>query len=253
MYILYLDDSGSIPNQKEEYFVLGGVCVHEKSISWMTRQIDELARSIDPNNQNQIEFHASEIFGGRKSPWKDYPKPDRIDLIKRMLNTMRNANKDMVTFACAVHKESYPGQNPMKIAFEDLCSRFDMYLNRISNVSKPKYLHKGIIVFDKNAYENSLQDLLIEFRQKGTQWREVKNIREVPFFVDSKVSRLIQLADHVAYSVFRRYNAEDIVYFNCIGDRFDNDQGIFHGLSHKYKQSGNSSCTCPACITRRTV
>jgi len=250
MYILYIDDSGSISNPNEEYFVLGGVCVPERSISWLTRQLDELAGTLDSANPNQIEFHASEIFGGRKPPWNEFRnKSERIGIIKKSLDTLRHANSDTVAFACAVHKASYPNHDPMKIAFEDLCSRFDMYLNRIYHETTPQYSHKGIIVFDKNAYENSLQSLLIEFRQQGTRWRDVKNIREVPFFVDSKASRLIQLADHIAYSVFRRYNAGDITYFNCIEDRFDNHQGVVHGLSHK--QFNNPNCTCPACITRR--
>ena len=106
-----------------------------------------------------------------------------------------------------------------------------MYLNRIYHETKQS--HKGLIVFDKSAYESSLQKLSLEFRQQGTRWRNVKNIREVPFFVDSRASRLIQLADHVAYSVFRRYNAGDLTYFNCIENRFDNHQGIIHGLAHK--------------------
>ncbi|HEB68427.1 MAG TPA: DUF3800 domain-containing protein [Desulfobulbus sp.] len=250
MYILYIDDSGSISNPNEEYFVLGGVCVPERSISWLTRQLDELAETLDSANPNQIEFHASEIFGGRKPPWNQFKnKSERVDIIKKSLDVLKHANSDTVAFACAVHKASYPNRDLMKIAFEDLCSRFDMYLNRIYHEARPQYSHKGIIVFDKNAYENSLQSLLIEFRQQGTRWRDVKNIREVPFFVDSKASRLIQLADHIAYSVFRRYNAGDITYFNCIEDRFDTYQGVVHGLSHK--QFTNPNCTCPACITRR--
>ena len=190
------------------------------------------------------------MFSGRKPPWNKYnKKSDRINLIQDTLNTLKNANNDTVAFACAVHKKSYPAHDPMKIAFEDICSRFDMYLNRIFHEVKPQYSHNGIIVFDKNAYENSLQKLLIEFRQEGTRWRDLRNIREVPFFVDSKASRLIQLADHVAYAVFRRYNAGDLTYFNCIEDRFDNHKGVIHGLSHK--QQNNPNCTCPACISRR--
>ena len=136
----------------------------------------------------------------------------------------------------------------MEIAFEDLCSRFDLYLNRIYHETTVS--HKGIIVFDKSAYEGSLQKLSMEFRQTGTRWRNIRNIREVPFFVDSRASRLIQFADHVAYAVFRRYNAGDLTYFNCIENRFDNHHGVIHGLVHK--QTNNPTCTCPACITRKS-
>jgi len=249
LYLLYLDDSGSIPNAKEDYFVLGGVCIPERSMSHLASKLDDYASQINPSDPSQIEFHASEIFSARKPPWNRYKnREERVQLIKNTLNCIKSLNSDTVFFACAVHKKSYQNCDPMEIAFEDLCSRFDLYLNRIYHETTVS--HKGIIVFDKSAYEGSLQKLSMEFRQTGTRWRNIRNIREVPFFVDSRASRLIQLADHVAYAVFRRYNASDLTYFNCIENRFDNHQGVIHGLVHK--QTYNPTCTCPACITRKS-
>ncbi len=65
MYILYLDDSGSVGNQNEEYFVLGGVAVPEQSIRWLSHELEALAERLEPTNARQVEFHASEIFSGR--------------------------------------------------------------------------------------------------------------------------------------------------------------------------------------------
>jgi hypothetical protein len=248
MYILYLDDSGSAPNLLEDYFVLGGVCVPERSMNWLTTELDKLAIEIDPIEPNKVEFHASEIFSGRNLPWNEYKnRSERSDILKKVLNTLKSANSDTVAFACAIEKKSYPKNDPMQMAFEDLCSRFDMYLERIFRETKQS--HKGLIVFDNSAYEGSLQKLSLEFRKEGTRWRNIKNIREVPFFVDSKASRLIQLADHIAYAVFRRYNANDLNYFNCIEDRFDKYSNTIHGLCHK--QTSNPNCTCPSCLTRK--
>lgn len=66
MYILYLDDSGSVKNSGENYFVLGGVAVPENSIRWLTHQIEQLAEELNPNASSSIEFHAADIFGGRR-------------------------------------------------------------------------------------------------------------------------------------------------------------------------------------------
>jgi len=74
MYLLYLDESGSIANKSEDYFVVGGVCIPERSIKWLTDQMDELAAQVDSTNPGAVEFHASEIFGGRNSPWKKFKK-----------------------------------------------------------------------------------------------------------------------------------------------------------------------------------
>jgi len=249
MYLLYLDESGSVGNKNEDYYVVGGICIPERSIKWLTDQVDEFAAEIDSNNPGAIEFHASEIFGGRELPWKNMGKEERIGIIQKLLCLLRNANKDTVVFASAIHKNSFKGVDLIKMAFEDLCSRFDMYLNRMYHDSDPKYSHKGLIIFDKNSYQISLENLAFEFREQGTRWRELKNIREVPFFVDSKASRIIQIADHISYAVFRRYNADDLKYFNCIEDRFDEHEGTIHGLSHK--QTNNPGCKCPSCLTRK--
>ena len=60
---------------------------------------------------------------------------------------------------------------------------------------------------------------------------------------------MIQLADHVAYAVFRRYQAGDAQYFDRIGSKFDAEDGVVHGLAHK--ELGNAGCMCPACLSRR--
>lgn len=250
MYILYLDDSGSVKNSGENYFVLGGVAVPENSIRWLTHQIEQLAEELNPNASSSIEFHAADIFGGRDGHWKNLRnRNDRIDIIKRLLSILDRAYSEIVTFACAVHKDSFPDRDPVMHAFEEVSSRFDMYLQRIYN--GPTANHKGLIVLDKASYETSLQNLASSYRRDGNRWGSyLRNICEVPLFVDSRSSRLIQMADHIAYAVFRRYNAGDLNYFNCIEGRFDRDgnTGTIHGLVHK--QTYKHGCTCPACLSR---
>jgi hypothetical protein len=246
MYILYLDDSGSAKNPKENYVVLGGICVPEKSIYWLTNQLENLAAQIYPQDPRKVEFHASDIFGGREEPWNKFSKEERIGIIKKVLGVLDAAHADIVSFACAVHKASYPNRDPIELAFEDLASRFDMYLSRLFHEAGSQ--HQGLIVFDNSSYETGLQTLALKYRTFGTKWRRLNAICEVPFFVDSKASRIVQLADHIAYAVFRRYEAEDIKYFNMIESRFDSYEGVVHGLCHK--QPLNQSCTCPACMSR---
>lgn len=250
MHLLYLDDSGSVPNRDEKYFVLGGICVPEMSLRWLSHKLDELAGKIDPDAPGQVEFHAAEIYSGREAPWNHFKKKmDRVDIIKRVLLTLEDAFPEIVIFACAIHKDSYPGQDPVIMAFEDISSRFDMHLH---NSSTDKTRQHGLIVIDKSSYEFSLQNLTRRFRAEGNRWGSyLRGICEVPLFVDSRSSRIIQLADHIAYAVFRRYNADDLTYFNCIESRFYQDNGVMHGLAHLQKY--NDNCTCPACLTRRNA
>lgn len=53
---------------------------------------------------------------------------------------------------------------------------------------------------------------------------------EAPLFVDSTASRLIQIADLLAWAVWRRYEHSDTRYFDLIVRRFDREGGVLHGL-----------------------
>jgi len=48
-------------------------------------------------------------------------------------------------------------------------------------------------------------------------------------YLDSRASRLIQLADLVAYAVFRHCDAGDSRFFDVIRRDFDAEGGIVHG------------------------
>lgn len=243
MYFLYLDDSGSVKNVSEHHFVLGGFCIHESQMYFLRKYLDDLAKEISPTNPENVEFHASEIHAG-SGPWKAIKKPERQEIIRKVLRALQCKKSIAASFACAIHKPDYATKDPVELAFEDLCSRFEMFLNRIFHQTKVS--EKGIIILDKSVHEGSLQKLSITFRQSGTKWRTLANLAEVPMFIESTTSRLIQLADHIAYATFRRFQRMDLSYFDVIQRLFDTDErGIIHGLEHKHH---SLSCTCSACM-----
>jgi hypothetical protein len=61
----------------------------------------------------------------------------------------------------------------------------------------------------------------------------VTNLAEVPVFLNSRASRLVQLADLIAYATFRNFNGNDPALFDLIVNRCDADQGVVHGLVHQ--------------------
>jgi hypothetical protein len=56
---------------------------------------------------------------------------------------------------------------------------------------------------------------------------------EVSVLLDSKSSRLIQLADLVAFAVFRFYEYNDYSFYLIISKCFDAEGGVTHGLHLK--------------------
>lgn len=249
MQILYLDDSGASKNPDEKYFVLGGVCVPDSSVRWLQFRLEKLAEEIDPNTPGTVEFHAAEIFSGKKPPWQEMKdKSKRIEIIKNVLRVLDQAKTQVTLFACAVEKASFPDEDPVLKAYEEVATKFNNYLVKNLSVNGKKEL--GMIIIDETSYEHGLQTLSSKIRRDGNKYgNQLRNIIEVPLFIDSTASRLTQLADHISYSVFRRYNSEDISYFNCIDKRFHQSDGVLYGLMHC--QVSNPKCTCPACLSRR--
>ncbi len=247
MHLLYLDDSGSAVNPNEEYLVLGGVSVYESQAPWITQELDNLAADIQPADPNGVEFHASEIFARRIAPWRAMSREEAQGVIKAVLEILKGSYDTAKVFACAIHKPSYPSRDLMELAFEDLCSRFDLYLRRLQAQGDRQ---RGLIILDESAHETSLQRMARDFRTLGTQWGVIRNLAETPLFVDSRASRVVQLADHVAYAVFRRYNAHDAQYFDILASKIDSADGVIHGLAHK--QVVDPNCMCIACLSRRS-
>jgi hypothetical protein len=53
----------------------------------------------------------------------------------------------------------------------------------------------------------------------------IKNLSEVPLFLDSKASRLVQLADLIAFACYRFYESQDSRFIDIIKDRFESGGG----------------------------
>jgi len=247
MHLLYLDDSGSAQNKSESYLVLGGLTLFGRQVHWVTSELDALATKLLPTDPQSVEFHASEMFAGREVPWKDMTKEARREAIKDVLRIAARSHVSTRIFACAVHKSSFPNQDPMQLAFEELCSRFDLRLKRLYAENDPQ---RGLIILDESSYETSLQSMARDFRSLGTRWGVLRNLADIPLFVDSRACRAVQLADHIAYAVFRRYESGDTSYFDIIASRFDEDDNRVHGLVHK--QLVDPRCMRVACVTRRS-
>jgi hypothetical protein len=136
-------------------------------------------------------------------------------------------------------------RDPVEVAFEEICNRFNLFLQRLNNRASEN--QRGLIVMDDTKHEKPLQALARHFRVNGGRWRKFRNLAEVPMFVDSRASRLVQLADLVAFATWRRYEHQDGRFFEDLLPYFDTEGGVIHGLVH-HRRSGQ--CFCPACASR---
>lgn len=246
MYLLYLDGSGSVRNPNERHFVLAGIAVFERQIYHLNSDSDKFVSSLGLGDPHEVELHGSVMANGGKSPWKGIRRSQRLELIQRSLALIADAHWSVRAFAVVVDKQVDSAADPVEYAFEEVSNRFNLFLSRHWRTTGEK--DRGLIVMDKSHYEDALQGLARRFRDEGTRWGALRNLAEVPLFIDSAASRLIQIADLLAWAVWRRYEQADTTYFDLVVHRFDKEGGVLHGLVHRKNPA--DTCHCPACLSR---
>jgi len=226
MHLLYCDESGSTHDPKQRFFVLAGMSVFERQSYWLATELDKIASRFNEADPASVELHGSPMNGG-KGNWRNFPKEERTRAMADALQVFERSTDSNRLFACVIDKAKISPRDPVLVAFEQLASRFDHYLMRLH---KRGDTQRGLLIFDKTSYESTLQNLASDFRTYGHTWGVLRNLAEVPLFIDSKASRLTQLADLISYSVFRKYEFGNDDLFSIIENRFDSEGGVVHGL-----------------------
>jgi hypothetical protein len=240
MYLLYVDESGNPDGEEDKHFVLGGIAVFERQAYWINNAVDTLQQDLFPDAQ--VEFHAQAITAHKEEPWHSLPSKRRTETLQELCQIIAGA-RAAALFGIVVERAMTP--EPFAKAFEELCNRFDLFLKRLYAQGDKQ---RGLIIFDETRYESRIQTLLSEYRRTGTRFGKVHNFADVPFCADSRSTRLLQLADLVAYAVFRRYERSHTWLFDQLINSFDTENGTIHGLVHL---PNRTSCACPSCLSRR--
>ena len=229
MYLLYADESGSIDDPNSDTFVLAGVCIFERQTHWVDGKLTEIAARFSPNAPNEIELHAGPIRTGRDG-WERFNAEDRVQAVVDSLQLLANTQSRLKVFACVLQKSLYSPSDIIPLAFEKLATCFDDYLAACYRKSKGKNPQRGIVIFDKSIVEQNVQLLSHTFKHDGHERGKLRNFAEVPLFLDSKASRLIQLSDMVAYWLYRYYQSHDSRGFDLIKPFIHGFQGDTQGL-----------------------
>ncbi len=224
MYLLYADDSGVASDPNVRHSVLAGFATSENQTFWIQKAVDEI---ITRNTgQADLELHASPIRSGR-GIWRNIPKEKRNAVLTECLEYVReNYPRQFILFGAVIANDA---ENVPEELFSQLTSRFDMFLKR--KFIKHEESARGLCIFDKTKMENKYQNWSRIYQTLGNRWNQkLNNFAEVPLFLDSAMSRSIQIADLIAFALFRNFEYDDDTYFSIIKDCFDRDRNQTHGL-----------------------
>lgn len=128
-------------------------------------------------------------------------------------------------------------------ALEQVVSRFQQYLSMIAGGAVGP---NGLLVHDNNLTMAKKHTALIrDFHSRGTLWTAIDRIIETPLFVDSSLTRMVQLADLCSYYLRRFVENGETEMFRKIFKRADRFRGKTVGVRH----FAGYSCTCEICAS----
>jgi hypothetical protein len=249
LILLYVDESGN-HEAADQHFVVGGVAVHEADLEALRGQVQALmsAHIVAPHLQG-LELHATAMRTGKGS-WRSVPRTVRESLLRDIAGLLGSftppSGNRYALFAVVREQGAVPYADPVERTFEELYLRFNGFLQRRAPGGAQYF---GLVVADEAKYEKVLQPMVTQWRELGTRIGRVRQVVEVPLFVDSRATRLLQLADFVAHAVYLLYERDQSDLVELMQGAFDTTGGALHGLVHLTPY--HLRCRCRACSTRR--
>lgn len=132
-------------------------------------------------------------------------------------------------------------------AFEQIVSRFEQY---VESTDEPGDRRFGLLVHDNNpTVARKHTELMRRFHQRGTLWTRIERLIETPLFVDSKLTRMVQIADLCAYSLRRYLENQEPEIFSRVFLRAHRIQNRVVGIRH----FTGANCGCDICRAHRPV
>ncbi|BCG72428.1 hypothetical protein MesoLj113a_35860 [Mesorhizobium sp. 113-1-2] len=133
-------------------------------------------------------------------------------------------------------------------ALEQVVSRYQQFLSSTEKSETAAGKPLGLLVHDNN--ENVAKkhtELMRHFHSKGTLWTTIDNIIETPLFVDSSLTRMVQIADLCSYSLRRFVENGEADLFKRVFVRADTVKGKTVGVRH----FAGYTCKCEICTSHR--
>ncbi len=231
MYFFYFDESGSRDpsigtkeQPKDHLYVLLSIGMFEKRWLPFERALSnlklELADVLRRTGIGIFDLAACEV----KSNWLRQPKEraarspflnalsdaDRTRLSNSYLEQV--AHHNMVVMAVVIDKRHLhvhmTHETLHKKAYEFLLERIESYMKEYHDK------HLALVVMDDTSKELNQAVAMKHafFQRTGNQNINFRHIVEYPFFTRSELSNGVQLADLLAYNVYRAFKSEDFTY-----------------------------------------
>lgn len=180
-----------------------GVLVDARDAAAASKRLDEIVvqAHLDRLCSWGAELHATDIINKRQS-WRG-PLEERANVIRQALQVLAAHNIEVISHGAelsAVRKRYGDQFDPYLWEFSNLLERLNERLR-----ARDEY---AVVIADHHAtHRDRLQQNVIDARTRGTggyRNQVLDRIVDTAHFVDSRLSRMTQLADLVVYTLRRR-------------------------------------------------
>lgn len=243
MYLCYVDESGDPGPRGSSHLVLTGAAIFEGKWRFLREELDQMVARYWPTGSRPTELHLADLRS-RKGAYRSLTRA-QCGALEAELRSMVSGllSTELVAFTVIADKAAWFSRESGKVGddlyvdmFEQLASRFDMFLRRRTAEGAPS---KGIVIADPHKYQLSraLQSQYAKAQVHGNRWSSIYNLIETIFFLDSHESPGLQIADLLSYAVWRLVTASDDSLARHVASCFDREPlnstknpGKWHGV-----------------------
>ena len=198
--LVFIDESGHPhPNDPTTRPILAAVCFRESESRSISRWLFGLKRSLLGAERAGKELKATEILNTRTFN----RKPDLRELAAEIFDQIQNL--DVTIFAVVMEKpvEVIPRDTPY------LPRQYRFILQRVNALLEGEQSMAFVLVDGDGSQYGGLSAKIDSYLSRSYEGRAMTNVVDTPYFVDSRYTMGIQLADLVA-GVVRQYHEAEL-------------------------------------------
>lgn len=220
--------------------------MHEDAVRPLAGRINSRMNSfVGARLGKQLEIHGGPMRSGG-GLWAQVPWNRRHGLARSLMRLIREwehqgSRSQVQPFVVVVDKDFTSGAT--ELAYGEILYLLDIFLRTGRRSGTP---HNGILVADRSRYQRTIEAWVQIARARARLPRQdprrLYALAEAPFFIDSRSTRLMQLADLLAYSVYRGHSAGDWNWADEVVP------SLLSAQPRRYMHlTRQQACECPAC------
>jgi hypothetical protein len=224
-----------------------------ENLSWTLRRAaverERTIRLLQLQKSNRSkEYHRIKKTYAHERPYIHLTLAERRNIAREIADSISGWGSARLFAECIDKTHFDPirtGCTADEQAFEQIVSRFEQY---VESTDEPGDRRFGLLVHDNNAtVARKHTDLMRRFHQRGTLWTRIERLIETPLFVDSGLTRMVQIADLCAYGLRRYVENQESDIFNRVFPRAHRIQNRVVGIRH----FTGADCACEICRAHR--